>query len=640
MFVDAILNKRLQSVDNYSEFCLKDVMRYAPKEEVKTYQEELVKSADYKEREIAQLYGQFAQHSFPSQYMTAHSFVEYLTKAGLPATDAPLVIDPWSLFRAFTQCKPFMTFHEFLFGLCALEARVVHGGHTGELRATFMYYYYVKLEDKDLGMDSEAISRVVQDVKRSVGQTLEGTALEEEVRRTYQAIGLEMSQKITSKVFVKSIGDKKLTAIGLEMSQKITSKVFVKSIGDKKLRGTAKLLRSSASPLEQLRLKPVYEMIALQKQTPEAMAQQSDGTAGPSIPGTCMRCRQKKYTLAAHSVKLSRDGLVVDPHENRNQSDVQRMGKSLRRMSDQCFVGSTTANVLLDILRAYGKSAAVSGQGVSGGGQAGAGTRGQIVDWGQRNERQGLVERIDRLLSQAELVFKGESRVVRVSSPVYVLGDIHGNLHDIMVYERSLWKMGPTCLGQSFLFLGDYVDRGEHSVECILYLLCHKVLCPQKYWLLRGNHELRSVNQSFTFRNECLEKFGESVGQKLWEKFNTVFDWMPICAVIDESIYCAHGGIPTGATTIDELYAIPVPLKEAEGESPIAWQILWNDPITNQEFRDYQQSMPPEPSASNQTSVSSTTTSPSGATAASNVTGFLPNTKRGTAFYFSEQALN
>ncbi|CAG2174864.1 unnamed protein product [Oppiella nova] len=138
-----------------------------------------------------------------------------------------------------------------------------------------------------------------------------------------------------------------------------------------------------------------------------------------------------------------------------------------------------------------------------------------------------------------------ESRVVRVSSPVYVLGDIHGNLHDIMVYERSLWKMGPTCLGKSFLFLGDYVDRGEHSVECILYHLCHKVMSPQKYWLLRGNHELRSVNQSFTFRNECLEKFGESVGQKLWKKFNTVFDFVPICAVIDESIYCAHGGIPT-----------------------------------------------------------------------------------------------
>ena len=74
-------------------------------------------------------------------------------------------------------------------------------------------------------------------------------------------------------------------------------------------------------------------------------------------------------------------------------------------------------------------------------------------------------------------------------SPCYIIGDIHGNIEDLLSMSKTLWPTMP-CVGSSFLFLGDYVDRGQWGLECALYLVAFKVLCPNKVTMLRGNHEV------------------------------------------------------------------------------------------------------------------------------------------------------
>lgn len=58
---------------------------------------------------------------------------------------------------------------------------------------------------------------------------------------------------------------------------------------------------------------------------------------------------------------------------------------------------------------------------------------------------------------------------------MYVLGDIHGNMADLRFFSENIWTLGVPLTPGTFLFLGDYVDRGQESLEVVAYLFALKV---------------------------------------------------------------------------------------------------------------------------------------------------------------------
>ena len=102
-----------------------------------------------------------------------------------------------------------------------------------------------------------------------------------------------------------------------------------------------------------------------------------------------------------------------------------------------------------------------------------------------------------------------------------------------------------------YLFLGDYVDRGKHSLEVICLLLALKICHPTMVTLLRGNHEDAQVNAAYGFRGECLRRCRD--GLAVWQAVNRVFEWLPLAALVDDVVLCVHGGIGEQLQTLQQL---------------------------------------------------------------------------------------
>ena len=71
-----------------------------------------------------------------------------------------------------------------------------------------------------------------------------------------------------------------------------------------------------------------------------------------------------------------------------------------------------------------------------------------------------------------------------VKCPVTVCGDVHGQFHDLM----ELFKIGGKAPDTNYLFMGDYVDRGYHSVETVSLLVTLKVIVTVPCRYKCGSH--------------------------------------------------------------------------------------------------------------------------------------------------------
>lgn len=103
--------------------------------------------------------------------------------------------------------------------------------------------------------------------------------------------------------------------------------------------------------------------------------------------------------------------------------------------------------------------------------------------------KEGSLSKSDAILlvDLALNTFRRERNLLEIKDPVTVVGDIHGQFYDFV----KMLDIGGNPETTRYVFLGDFVDRGNFSIEVIFLLYAIKLNYPSTFLMLRGNHECR-----------------------------------------------------------------------------------------------------------------------------------------------------
>ncbi|WLF78507.1 protein phosphatase type 2A [Lodderomyces elongisporus] len=273
---------------------------------------------------------------------------------------------------------------------------------------------------------------------------------------------------------------------------------------------------------------------------------------------------------------MSQNANSINNNNNNNNNNTastgKRTGKGGKTLSDSSKSATTSANELSESSKLQSQSQQQQSQQQS--------VPQSAIDTQSVNQLDKWIEQLSKCepLSEADVkklcemavdVLQGEENVQPVSVPVTICGDVHGQFHDLM----ELFKIGGPCPDTNYLFMGDYVDRGYYSVETVSYLVCMKVRFPNRITILRGNHESRQITQVYGFYDECLRKYGSAT---VWKVFTDLFDYFPITALVDNKVFCLHGGLSPMIETIDQVRELNR-IQEVPHEGPMC-DLLWSDP--------------------------------------------------------------
>lgn len=182
------------------------------------------------------------------------------------------------------------------------------------------------------------------------------------------------------------------------------------------------------------------------------------------------------------------------------------------------------------------------------------------------------IDEVKWVCSTSTKLLLDEPTVLDVSSPVTVVGDVHGELETIFY----IFDTYGSPKKNRYIFLGDYVDRGPKSLYTILFLLSIKIKLGKDFHMIRGNHEDIKISMTHQFRDEIIKTYGSA---KLMDDFDSVFKSLPLAVLVNNTILCVHGGLGPAVRTVESIREIKRPYVLTD-QDPM-YDIVWADPQKN-----------------------------------------------------------
>lgn len=436
---------------------------------------------------------------------------------------------------------------ELLFGLTALDTTTPHSGTALKFRLSFIFRYYDtngtgKLKLAELSQLSNDIILKNKDSEHFKSGEV---------------------AKMLSTFFTNAISRSPETYLDVEqfVSQVTANKSLCQL--------TSVIFRSPTNILLVISTKFDYGLTSVyaNKSILASMALQA------RYSKACQICRAIRFSILSEGIQISLNGEVtrlINLQVDRSESLSTGLPRSIEAPRDKIpFAVEIKRDDLFDLAVIMVNKVTSLGKHYFSQTQPDAPMEEMTKMWYFSSSSQ-FQDAVMKILVAARSRLQLESKIVAVNSPCYVISGLYGNLKDLLIYGHLLWNTSPRINKFTYVFLGNLIGGQPFNLECLIYILCMKILTPNRFIVLRGIQECQGGGGGHqqaenAFYKQCADRF---TSEDVWNLANEVFNMMPLGAVVEEKIFASSAGFPRTARSLQSINAtmernLSSPLKDA-----------------------------------------------------------------------------
>ena len=177
-------------------------------------------------------------------------------------------------------------------------------------------------------------------------------------------------------------------------------------------------------------------------------------------------------------------------------------------------------------------------------------------------------EEIKFLLEKSKEIFLAQPTVLKLKAPITICGDIRGNFTSL----KKVFELSGEPKDKNYVFLGNYINRGHNSLECLCLLLAYKIKYKDTFNILRGHYDDEHLCKNYGFEEECQKK----TTSKIYEQITALLDCLPLAATLEDKIFLVHGGISPQLKTLAQIDEIQRPI--VVPEEGLVCDLIWSVP--------------------------------------------------------------